>query len=209
MLATATVIVVVGGQDGELACPSLSLSASREVGAPSLPSWASGPEEGEAGRMEDAPERPELCSGPEVVPWRSQGASGGAQGCRPPPWSAANWIVEVGMAGRRQLVMSEQKHGSACRTRQRRVSRVGEAWDTIAVAAAKLDLEEQALRARCRRAARVVDGEVTATLGMGVVARKLGASWRVFVPSPVQAGLGRVGERVVAEGGLSGGGVGG
>lgn len=68
--------------------------------------------------------------------------------------------------------------------RLRRAERVGDAWDTIPVAAAKLDLEEQALRARCRRAARLVDGEVTASLGMGVIARKLGASWRVYVPSP-------------------------
>lgn len=55
----------------------------------------------------------------------------------------------------------------------------------MAVAAAKLDLEEQALRARCRRAARRVRGQVQADLGMGVLARKLGSSWRVYVPSPI------------------------
>lgn len=66
-----------------------------------------------------------------------------------------------------------------------RVSRVGDCWDSVAVAAAKLDLEEQALRARCRRAARRVRGQVQADLGMGVLARKLGSSWRVYVPSPI------------------------
>jgi hypothetical protein len=60
-------------------------------------------------------------------------------------------------------------------------------WETIEVAAAKLDLDPQALRARCRRAARKQGTEIVATLGMGVVARKLGTSWRVYVPAaPVE-----------------------
>ena len=57
-------------------------------------------------------------------------------------------------------------------------------WETIEAAAARLDLDPQALRARCRRAARrAKDGGVVAELGMGVVARKLGVTWRVYVPS--------------------------
>lgn len=68
--------------------------------------------------------------------------------------------------------------------RSARLARVGHAWDTVAIAAAKLDLDEQALRARCRRAARSVDGEIVADLGMGVQARKLGQSWRLYVPCP-------------------------
>lgn len=55
-------------------------------------------------------------------------------------------------------------------------------WDSIETAAAKLDLEPEALRARCRRAVRKVAGELVADLGMGVIAKKLGTSWRVHVP---------------------------
>lgn len=68
-------------------------------------------------------------------------------------------------------------------TRRRPIERVGNCWYTVAIAAAKLDLEEQALRARCRRAARLVNGEVQADLGMGVLAKKLGSSWRIHVPT--------------------------
>jgi hypothetical protein len=55
-------------------------------------------------------------------------------------------------------------------------------WDSIETAAPKLELEPQALRARCRRAARKVNGQIVAELGMGVIAKKLGATWRVHVP---------------------------
>jgi hypothetical protein len=55
-------------------------------------------------------------------------------------------------------------------------------WETIETAAPKLELEPQALRARCRRAARKVNGQIVAELGMGVVAKKLGTTWRVHVP---------------------------
>lgn len=68
--------------------------------------------------------------------------------------------------------------------RARQAERVGTSWDSVEVAAARLDMEPQALRARCRRAAQLVGGEVVADLGMGVIARKLGRSWRVYVPSP-------------------------
>jgi transposase InsO family protein len=65
---------------------------------------------------------------------------------------------------------------------------LGTCWDVISIAAAKLDLEPQALRARCRRASRAGEkGELVARLGMGVIACKLGKSWRVHVPSPEEA----------------------
>jgi DNA-binding Lrp family transcriptional regulator len=57
-------------------------------------------------------------------------------------------------------------------------------WYTIEIAAAKLDLQPQALRARCSRSE---EGDIVARLGMGVVARKLGKSWRVYVPSPEES----------------------
>ena len=59
-------------------------------------------------------------------------------------------------------------------------------WDSIETAAKKLDLEAEALRARCRRALRKVNGEIVAELGMGVVAKKLGTSWRVHIPEEVR-----------------------
>jgi hypothetical protein len=61
-------------------------------------------------------------------------------------------------------------------------------WDSIETAAPKLDLEPEALRARCRRALRKVNGENVAELGMGVVAKKLGTSWRVHIPTPEEPG---------------------
>ena len=67
--------------------------------------------------------------------------------------------------------------------RLRKPKSLGACWDTVEIAAAKLDLDPQALRARCRRAARDENGEMVARLGMGVVARKFGTSWRLFVPS--------------------------
>jgi hypothetical protein len=54
---------------------------------------------------------------------------------------------------------------------------------SIEHAAPLLSLTPEALRARCRRAARMVRGSVVADLGGGVVAVKLGRSWRVKVPS--------------------------
>lgn len=51
-------------------------------------------------------------------------------------------------------------------------------FDDIAVAAAKLGLEPEALRARCRRSQERERGEVIARLGAGVVAYKLGRTWR-------------------------------
>jgi hypothetical protein len=49
-------------------------------------------------------------------------------------------------------------------------------------AAARLALTPVALRARCRRAARREGRNVVAHLGAGVVAYKLGRSWRVRFP---------------------------
>ncbi len=54
-------------------------------------------------------------------------------------------------------------------------------YEAIETAAAKLDTKPDALRARCRRALRA-DG--TAPLGPGIVAVKLGNSWRVCFQSP-------------------------
>jgi hypothetical protein len=49
-------------------------------------------------------------------------------------------------------------------------------------AAAKLTLQPEALRARCRRAAVREGREIVAHLGGGVVAFKFGRSWRVRFP---------------------------
>jgi len=56
-------------------------------------------------------------------------------------------------------------------------------YDTVESAAAKLGLEAEALRARCRRAARQVGASVESHLGGGIVAFKFGRSWRVRFPS--------------------------
>jgi len=53
---------------------------------------------------------------------------------------------------------------------------------TIDAAAAALSITPEALRARCRRNARREGRDVAARLGGGVVAYKLGASWRVQIP---------------------------
>lgn len=50
---------------------------------------------------------------------------------------------------------------------------------TTESAAKLLELSEHALRARCRRAARREGQQVVARLGAGVVAYKLGKTWRV------------------------------
>lgn len=51
-------------------------------------------------------------------------------------------------------------------------------------AAPLLSLTPVALRARCRRAARRRGREVQADLGGGIVAFKMGRSWRVRFPAP-------------------------
>ena len=56
-------------------------------------------------------------------------------------------------------------------------------FETIEAAAAKLSLEAAALRARCRRAARLEGDAVVAPLGGGIVAIKFGRSWRVRFPT--------------------------
>jgi len=53
---------------------------------------------------------------------------------------------------------------------------------TLHEAAPLLATTPTALRARCRRAARMVRGEVRAELGGGWWAFKLGALWRVVGP---------------------------
>jgi hypothetical protein len=62
-------------------------------------------------------------------------------------------------------------------------SRGGPAFETPAAAAVKLGVAPQALRARCRRAARRSGGAAVAPLGGGIVAFKFGRSWRIRMPS--------------------------
>lgn len=56
------------------------------------------------------------------------------------------------------------------------------AFDDIDTAGAKLRVDSDALRARCRRAARRVGNTVVAELGGGIVAFKFGSSWRIRFP---------------------------
>jgi hypothetical protein len=56
-------------------------------------------------------------------------------------------------------------------------------YDTIEMAAVKLHLDDDALRARCRRAARKTSTGIVADLGGGIVAFKFGTSWRVRFPA--------------------------
>jgi hypothetical protein len=58
----------------------------------------------------------------------------------------------------------------------------GATLETIDTAAAKLAVAPDALRARCRRAARTVGNQIEANLGGGIVAFKFGRSWRVRFP---------------------------
>lgn len=55
-------------------------------------------------------------------------------------------------------------------------------FETIKSAAAKLSLDVEALRARCRRAAERRGDAVVAKLGGGIVAFKFGRSWRIRFP---------------------------
>jgi hypothetical protein len=64
--------------------------------------------------------------------------------------------------------------------RTHRPRALGRRYFTTEAAAEKLDTSPQALRARCRRHARSENGEVVARLGMGVVGRKFGPTWRVY-----------------------------
>jgi hypothetical protein len=64
----------------------------------------------------------------------------------------------------------------------RRVSLPAPLYDTVEAAAAKLGLDAEALRARCRRAAKPVGASIEAHLGGGIVAFKFGRSWRVRFP---------------------------
>ena len=54
----------------------------------------------------------------------------------------------------------------------------------IVVAAERLSLAPDALRARCRRAAKRVGDTTVANLGGGIVAFKFGRSWRIRFPDP-------------------------
>lgn len=61
--------------------------------------------------------------------------------------------------------------------------RMDQVFDTPAIAAEKLGVAPQALRARCRRAARRCGGAAVAPLGGGIVAFKFGRSWRIRLPN--------------------------
>lgn len=58
----------------------------------------------------------------------------------------------------------------------------GTQYYDIKVAAARLGLNEPAMRARCRRAARREGRNIVARLGGGIVAVKFGTTWRVVFP---------------------------
>lgn len=57
-------------------------------------------------------------------------------------------------------------------------------YNTVEVAAEKLSMSPEALRARCRRSAVKEGKTVLAHLGAGIVAYKLGRHWRVRFPGP-------------------------
>jgi hypothetical protein len=57
------------------------------------------------------------------------------------------------------------------------------AFLSIEQAAPRLDMTPIALRARCRRASIREGRDVVARLGAGVVAYKIGTSWRVCFPA--------------------------
>ena len=69
-------------------------------------------------------------------------------------------------------------------TKKPTVRRPAPVYDDIDAASGKLGLDPNALRARCRRHSRkMADGSIVAHLGGGIVAFKLGKSWRVQFPS--------------------------
>jgi len=85
-------------------------------------------------------------------------------------------------------VAAESAEGGKRRTRKRRYRgpsgrNVSQVFETIESAAAKLGLDGDALRARCRRAARSVHDATVANLGGGIVAFKFGKSWRIRFPA--------------------------
>ncbi len=67
--------------------------------------------------------------------------------------------------------------------RPRAARRASAEYVAVDVAAQRLDLDADALRARCRRAAVKVGTIVQADLGAGLIAVKFGRSWRVRFPS--------------------------
>lgn len=54
---------------------------------------------------------------------------------------------------------------------------------SVPEAARRLGLTDEALRARCRRAARRVNGHIEAHIGAGVIGVKLGRAWRIIFPA--------------------------
>lgn len=66
------------------------------------------------------------------------------------------------------------------RPRRRRAVAVGKRFHSTEAAATKLDTTVGALRQRARRRARSENGQTIARLGMGVIARKFGCTWRFY-----------------------------
>lgn len=59
-------------------------------------------------------------------------------------------------------------------------------YDPIEVAAPKLGVTEEALRARCRRAPRCPGSTMVVDLGGGIRAMKFGRTWRIRFPKDEQ-----------------------
>lgn len=77
--------------------------------------------------------------------------------------------------------MNQKSTLRAARSQRRRDA----LYETIETAAAKLGMGSTALRARCRRAAIREGRDVVAYLGAGIIAYKIGHSWRVKFPPAV------------------------
>ena len=78
-----------------------------------------------------------------------------------------------------QAVLRPKSLGPRARRRRTPVAPPRQVFETVETAAAKLGLDPDALRARCRRAAEQVGDAVVAQLGGGIVAFKFGKSWRI------------------------------
>ena len=93
-------------------------------------------------------------------------------------------VVNAGLAAFRE---GEEGAARGRRRQQRIRHRSGRStspvFETVETAAAKLNLDADALRARCRRASEQVGDAVVAQLGGGIVAFKFGKSWRIRFPA--------------------------
>ena len=79
------------------------------------------------------------------------------------------------------------KPNSPRRTTRREGDRPGALlYDPIEVAAPKLGVTEEALRARCRRAPRCPGSAMIVDLGAGIRAVKFGRTWRIRFPKDAE-----------------------